>query len=49
MDKPATETSAFFKYPANSINAIKYHTSKLHVRDINIIIIIIIIYINIIA
>lgn len=31
-DKASTETSAFFKYPANRIRAIKYHVSKLYVH-----------------
>lgn len=29
-DKASTETSAFFKYPAKRIKAMKYHISKLH-------------------
>ena len=32
MDKASTETSAFFKYPAKRVNAMKYHTSKLHLK-----------------
>lgn len=30
MDKASTETSAFFRYPAKRISAMKYHTSKLY-------------------
>ena len=30
IDKASTASSAFFRYPANSINAMKYHTSRLH-------------------
>jgi hypothetical protein len=29
MERAATEISAFFKYPANNMIAIKYQTSKL--------------------
>jgi hypothetical protein len=29
MDKASIETSAFFRYPAKRINAMKYQTSKL--------------------
>lgn len=29
-ESASTAISAFFKYPANSINAMKYHVSKLH-------------------
>jgi hypothetical protein len=29
MERAATEISAFFKYPANNMTAIRYHTSKL--------------------
>lgn len=30
IDKASTASSAFFRYPANSSNAMKYHTSRLH-------------------
>lgn len=30
IESASTATSAFFRYPAKSTNAIKYHVSKLH-------------------
>ena len=32
MESAATETSAFFKYPANNTSAMKYQTSKLQTQ-----------------
>ena len=36
IDKASTETSAFCRYPAKRISAMKYHTSKLHKINLNI-------------
>lgn len=32
MDKASIEISAFLRYPANRMSAMKYHTSKLYME-----------------